>query len=191
MTASTALVLVLAGLLVVLLLAHRSEGTLARAVAEYAVVALLALLLAFAPATRGASGEVTAGVASGSAALGRLAATAWQHAFGQQTTEAPAAPTRPTAQARATRPPGTTRPPATPPTSVPTAAPAAAPTARPAAGSGVPLPVGVGLLAALGLAGAVLVAWRIRRLDQRDPLDLDLGLARLPRRRRRRGRRAA
>jgi hypothetical protein len=190
MTVPTALVLVLAGLLVVLLVAHRSEGTLARAVAEYAVVALLALLLAFAPATRGAAVGVTAGVASGSAALGRLAASAWQRAFGQETpTEAPAvaAPTRPAAPARARRPPRTTRPPATSSASVPAAAPA--PAARPSGRSGVPLPVGVGLLAALGLAGAVLVAWRIRRLDQRDPLDL--GLARLPRGRRRRSRRAA
>jgi hypothetical protein len=182
MTAPTVLVLVLAGLLVVLLLAHRSEGTLARAVAEYAVVALLALLLAFAPATRDASTGMAAGVSSGSAALGRLAASAWQRAFGQETPANPAAaePTRPTAQAtaRASRPPRTTRPAAIPPTSVP------APATRPAARSGVPLPVGVGLLAALGLAGAVLVAWRIRRLDQRDPLDL--GLARLPRGRRRR-----
>jgi hypothetical protein len=188
MTAPTVLVLVLAGLLVVLLLAHRSEGTLARAVAEYAVVALLALLLAFAPTTRGASAGMAAGVTSGSATLGRLAASAWQHAFGQQPTEAPAAaePTRSAATATATRPPRTTRPPATPPTSVP--APAAAPAARPAAGSGVPLPVGVGLLAALGLAGLVALAWRIRRLDQRDPLDP--GLARLPHRRGRR-RRAA
>jgi hypothetical protein len=188
MTVPTALVLVLVGLLVVLLLAHRSEGTLARALAEYAVVALLALLLAFAPATRGASAGMVAGVTSGSASLARLAASAWQHAFGQAATQAPAAaePTRPVATARASRPPRTTRPPATPPTSFPEPAPA--PNARRAAGSGVPPPVGVGLLAALGLAGAVLVAWRIRRLDQRDPLDL--GLARLPRGRGRR-RRAA
>jgi hypothetical protein len=180
MTAPTALVLVLAGLVVVLLVAHRSEGTLARAVAEYAVVAVLALLLAFAPATRGASAGMAAGVGSGSAALGRLAASAWQRAFGQEPTEAPAAaePTRPAATATGSRSPRPTRPPATPPTSIPAAA------AAPAAGSGVPLPVGVGLLAALGLVGAVLLAWRIRRLDQRDPLDL--GLARLPR-----GRRAA
>jgi hypothetical protein len=189
MTAPTALVLVLAGLLVVLLLAHRSEGTLARAVAEYAVVALLALLVAFAPATRDASAGMVAGVTSGSASLARLAASAWQHAFGQQPTEAPAVsePTRPAATAKATRPTRPTRPPATLPTSVPEPAPA--PAARPAAGSGVPLPVGVGLLVALGLVGAVLLAWRIRRLDQRDPLDL--GLAPLPRGRRRRGRRAA
>jgi hypothetical protein len=187
MTAPTALVLVLAGLVVVLLVAHRSEGALARAVTEYAVVALLALLLAFAPATRDASAGMVAGVSSGSAALGRLAASAWQRAFGQEPPEAPAAaePTRPAATARATRPPRPTRPPATPPTSVPDPAPAPALAARP----GVPLPVGVGLLAALGLTGAVLVAWRIRRLDQRDPLDLDL--ARLPRGRGRRRRRAA
>jgi hypothetical protein len=184
MTAATVLVLVLAGLLVVLLVTHRSEGTLARAVAEYAVVAVLALLLAFSPATRDASAGMVAGVTSGSAALARLAASAWQHAFGQPATEAPAAvePTRPAAKARAGGPPRTT-----PPTSEP--APAAAPAARPAAGSGVPLPVGVGLLVAVGLAGAVLLAWRIRRLDQRDPADLSL--ARLPRGRRRRGRRAA
>jgi cobalamin biosynthesis Mg chelatase CobN len=182
MTAATALVLVLAGLVMVLLLAHRSEGTLARALAEYVVVALLALLLAFAPATRAASAGTVAGVTGGSASLARLAASAWQRAFGQQASDAPAAaePTQPAA--RATRPPRTTLPPVTPQTSVPAPAPA------PAARSGVPLPVGVGLLAAVGLVGAVLLAWRIRRLDQRDPLDL--GLARLPRRRGRR-RRAA
>jgi hypothetical protein len=185
MTAPTVLVLVLAGLLVVLLLAHRSEGTLARALAEYAVVALLALLLAFTPATRDASAGMAAGVSSGSAALARLAASAWQRAFGHPATGTPAAaePTRPTATARATRPTRTTRP-ATPPTSTPT--PAATP--APAARSGVPLPVGVGLLVAIGLVGLVALAWRIRRLDQRDPLDL--GLARLPRGRGRR-RRAA
>jgi hypothetical protein len=190
MTAPTVLVLLLAGLLVVLLVAHRSEGTLARAVAEYAVVALLALLLAFAPATRAASAGMVAGVTSGSAALARLAASAWQRAFGQPATDIPAAaePTRPAATARPTRPPRTTRL-ASPPTSTPTPAATPAPAARPAARSGVPLPVGVGTLVALALAGAVLLAWRIRRLDQRDPADL--GLARLPRGRRRRGRRAA
>jgi hypothetical protein len=179
MTAPTALVLVLAALLVVLLVAHRSEGTLARAVAEYAVVALLALLLAFTPATRDASAGMVAGVSSGSASLARLAASAWQRAFGRQVTEAPAAaaPTRPAATAKATRPPRASLP-ATPPTSLP----AAAPTARPAAGSGVPLPVGVLLLAGIGLVGLVALAWRIRRLDRRDPVDL--GLARLPRGRR-------
>jgi hypothetical protein len=144
MTAPTALVLVLAGLLVVLLVAHRSEGTLARAAAEYTVVALLALLLAFTPATRDASAGMAAGVTSGSAALARLAVSAWQRAFGEQATEAPAAaePARPAAPATATRPSRSTQTPATPPTSAP--ASAAAPAARPAAGSGVPLPVGWG-----------------------------------------------
>jgi hypothetical protein len=186
MTVPTALVLVLAALLVILLVAHRAEGTLARAVAEYTVVALLALLLAFTPATRDASAGMAAGVASGSASLARLAASAWQHAFGQEPTEVPVAaePTRPAATATATRPPRASLP-AAPPTSLPAAAPAA----RPAAGSGVPLPVGVLLLAGIGLVGLVALAWRIRRLDQRDPVDL--GLARLPRGRRRRSRRAA
>jgi len=171
MTATTVLVLVLAGLLGVLLLAHRTEGTLARALAEYAVVAVLALLLAFAPATRSASAGVTAGVTSGSASLGRLAADAWQRAFGdQQAAGAPAAP-------EPTRPaPSTAARPATPPTSTPTPAPAAR--------SGVPLPAGVGLLVGVALAGLVALAWRIRRLDHHDPLEL--GLARLPRGRRRR-----
>jgi hypothetical protein len=184
MTAPTVLVLVLAGLVVVLLVAHRSEGTLARAVAEYAVVALLALLLAFAPATRGVSAGMVAGVASGSAALGRLAASAWQHAFGQETPVAPAAaaPTRPAATARPTGPPRPTHP-ATPSTSGPAPAPA------PAGRSGVPLPVGVVVLAGVALVGLVALAWRIRRLDQRDPHDL--ALTRLPRGRRRHRRRAA
>jgi hypothetical protein len=47
MTAPTALVLVLAGLLV----AYRTERTLACALVEYAAVAVLALLLAFTIAT--------------------------------------------------------------------------------------------------------------------------------------------
>jgi hypothetical protein len=173
MTATTVLVLVLAGLLGVLLLVHRSDGDLLRAVVEYAVVAVLALLLAFAPATRDASAGVTAGVSSGSAALGRLVADAWQRAFGdRQAAGAPAAPapTRPTP--KATRPPRATRP-TTPPASAPT------PTPAPAARPGVPLPAGVGLLVAVALLGLVVLAWRIRRLDRRDPLEL--GLARLPR----------
>ncbi len=57
----TALLLALAGLLGVLLLAHRADGTLLRAVAEYAAVAVLALLLAFTPATRDASAGMAAG----------------------------------------------------------------------------------------------------------------------------------
>jgi hypothetical protein len=182
----TALVLLLAGLLGVLLLVHRADGDLLRASFEYAVVAVLALLLAFTPATRGASAGVTAGVTSGSASLGRLVADAWQRAFGdRQAAGAPAAaePTRPRAKAasapRATRPPGASRPPAR--------APASAPAARPVARSGVPLPAGVLLLVAVALVGLVVLAWRIRRLDRRDPLEL--GLARLPRGRR--GRRRA
>jgi len=186
MTAATALVLLLAGLLGVLLLVHRTDGDLLRAIFEYAIVAVLALLLAFAPATRGTSAGVTAGVTGGSAALGRLVADAWQRAFGdQQATDAPAAaePARP--KPKAALGPRTARPPrpTTPPASTPTPAPAA----RPAARSGVPLPAGVGLLVGVVVVGLVALAWRIRRLDRRDPLDL--GLARLPRSRR--GRRRA
>jgi hypothetical protein len=180
MTATTMLVLVLAGLLGVLLLAHRAEGTLVRALVEYAAVAVLALLLAFTPATRAASAGVTAGVTSGSAALGRLAADAWQRAFGdRRAAGAPAAPapTRPTP--KATRPPRATLP-AAPPTS----RPAPAPATRPAGRAGVPPSAGVLLLVAVALGGLVALAWRIRRLDRRDPLEL--GLARLPRGRRRR-----
>ncbi|HYT94985.1 MAG TPA: hypothetical protein VEL76_40085 [Gemmataceae bacterium] len=179
----TALVLLLAGLLGVLLLAHRADGTLLRAVVEYVIVAVLALLLAFTPATRGASAGMAAGVASGSARLGRLAAGAWQRATGQQAAGAPAAaePTRPTPTAA--RPPRTTRP------AAPTAStPAPAQASRPAARGGVPLPVGVLLLVAIVLLGLVGLAWRVRRLDRRDALAQ--GLARLPRGRGRR-RRAA
>ena len=177
----TALVLLLAGLLGVLLLAHRADGTLLRAVVEYAVVAVLALLLAFTPATRDASAGVAAGVASGSASLGRVAAGAWQRATGQQAAGAPAAaaPTRPTP--KAARPTRTTRPAAPPASTLP-------PAARPAARGGVPLPVGVLLLVAIVLLGLVGLAWRVRRLDRRDALAQ--GLARLPRGRGRR-RRAA
>jgi len=180
MTATTVLVLVLAGLLGVLLLAHRSDGTLLRAVVEYAVVAVLALLLAFTPATRDVSAGVTAGVTSGSARLGRLAADAWQRASGQQAADAPAAaePTRPTPTAA--RPPRTTRP---------AGRPAPAPATRPAARPGVPAPLGVLLLVGIALAGLVGLAWRVRRLDRRDALAQ--GLARLPRGRGRRRRSAA
>jgi len=178
MTATTVLVLVLGGLLLVLLLAHRAEGTLFRAAVEYAAVAVLVLLLAFTPATRGASAGVAAGVTSNSASLGRLVTGAWRASFDRQ---APATP--------AARQPTRKKAPATRQTTPPRSTPAPAPTARPDARVGVPLPLGVLGLVGLALAGLVAVAWRIRRLDRRDALAL--GLARLPRRRGRRARRVA
>jgi hypothetical protein len=53
--------LVMAAVVVVLLVVHRSEGNLGRTLVEYALVGVLAVLLAATPATAG----MTAGVASG------------------------------------------------------------------------------------------------------------------------------
>jgi len=171
----------LAGLLGVLLLVHRSDGDLIRALAEYAVVGVLALLLSFTPTTRGPSASVTAGVTGGSQLVGRLVADAWHTAFNQQPTTPPAPPaaTRPAAGHRPTAPPGPS-PTSTHPTGTP------APAARPAPRAGVPLGL-LGLVVVV-LGGLVLVSWRVRRLDRDASLGLDLG--RLPRGRRR-GRRAA
>jgi hypothetical protein len=173
MTAATALVLVLTAVLVVLLLVHRTDGDLARAVAEYAVVALLAMLLAFTPATSGATGGLTAGVASGSASAGRLLADAWHAAVTHDPN--PLAPAPPATTAPK---PGHHRQPAR--RAAPTASSAPARASHPSGQhAGVPLRLLLALVVVLGLL--LLAARRLRRLDERDALDL--GLARLPRRR--------
>jgi hypothetical protein len=173
MTAATALVLLLIGVLVVLLLVHRTDGDLARAVAEYTVVALLAMLLAFTPATQGATAGLTAGVTSGSAAAGRLVADAWRAAVTHDPTPTSAAPapTRPKPDsqrpARRVAPPGSTTTPATR-----------------QADRHASVPVGLLLIVLVVLAVLLLSARRIRRLDDLDALDL--GLTRQPRGRGRR-----
>jgi hypothetical protein len=74
--------LVLTALVVVLLLVHRSDGDLRRAVVEYALVAVLAVLLAATPSTAGMTAGVASGVTSGSAKAADLARDAWRAAFG-------------------------------------------------------------------------------------------------------------
>ena len=78
------LLLVLTAVLVVLLLVHRSDGDLGRAAGEYAVVAMLALLLASAPSTAGMTASLTSGVTSGSQVGAGLVAKAWRATFGRQ-----------------------------------------------------------------------------------------------------------
>jgi hypothetical protein len=167
MTAATVLVLVLAGVLVVLLLVHRTDGDFTRAVAEYAVVALLA----FTPATSGASAGLTAGVASGSASAGRLLADAWHAAV---TTNPAPSPAPPATRAAA----GHHRQPAKRASSTRNSTPQPAGRTSDQHAS-VPLRLLLAMAVVLGLL--LLAARRIRRLDERDALDL--GLTRLPRRR--------
>jgi hypothetical protein len=73
--------LVLAAVVLVLLLVHRSDGDLRRAVVEYALVAVLAVQLAATPSTAGMTAGVASGVTSGSAKAADLARDAWRAAF--------------------------------------------------------------------------------------------------------------
>jgi hypothetical protein len=173
-TAATVLLLVLAAVLVVLLLVHRTDGDLARAAVEYMVVALLAMLLAFTPATRDASAGLTAGVATGSASAGRLLADAWHAAITHDPTPTPSPAPPATTRAAA----GRHRQAAKRASSTRNSTP------QPAARTidqhaGVPLRLLLAMAVVLGLL--LLAARRVRRLDERDALDL--GLTRLPRRR--------
>jgi hypothetical protein len=74
--------LVLAAMVVVLLLVHRSDGDLRRAVVEYALVAVLAVQLAATPSTAGMTVGVASGVTSGSDKAAELARDAWRASFG-------------------------------------------------------------------------------------------------------------
>jgi hypothetical protein len=174
------LLLVLVALVVVLLLVHRSDGDLVRAVAEYTVVAVLALLLAATPSTAGLSSGVTAGVTSGSTTVARLVGRAWRAGFpgSQAAPERSTATTRQAGHRPASRPQA--RGPRTPATTTPV--PGRSPAAPGAPGRGLLLGV-LGVLAVL-----VLLARRVRHRDLRLAEELTLPL--LPGRRRRRGRAA-
>jgi hypothetical protein len=184
------LLLVLTAVLVVLLLVHRSDGDLGRAAGEYAVVAMLALLLASAPSTAGMTASLTSGVTSGSQLGAGLVAKAWRATLGREAA-APAGPPETTRPARRSgRPPEASgqRPKATSPPAPGQASPLAPARQQPPTPAG---PGGLVLLAVAVVLGLlVLAARRVRRADLRRADELALPL--LPSgRRRRRGRRVA
>jgi hypothetical protein len=163
------------------LVIHRSEGDLGRAVVEYALVGVLAVLLAATPATAGMTAGVASGVTKGSQQGAELVGWAWRSTFGRPATAAPAV----TKPARTSRAKGKDRPKAAPPRPPAANSPQRAvrlPTAPGAPGRAVLL----GVLG--GLALLVLLARRLRRHDLRraDQLAMPL-LAGLGRGRRRRG----
>jgi hypothetical protein len=155
------LLLVLAAVVVVLLVVHRSEGDLGRAVVEYALVAVLAVLLAATPSTAGMTAGVASGVTTGSQKGAALLGWAWRSTFGRPATAAPPATTQP-ARTHGDRPKAAKdRPKAT---SSPTSTGQPEPTGSPAPGA----PARAVLLAVLGgLALLVLLARRLRRHDLR------------------------
>jgi hypothetical protein len=177
--------LVLTAVVVVLLVVHHGQGDLRRAICEFAVVAVVAVLLAATPSTAGMTAGVASGVTSGSQKGAELVGWAWRSTFG-----------RPAAQAN---PPETTQParkakakakewpnPASSPTS--TSQPETATGSQAAPGA----PGRAVLLGVLGgLVLLVLGARRLRRHDLRRadelamPLLAGLGLARGRGRRRR------
>jgi hypothetical protein len=79
--------LALAAVVVVLLVVHRSEGDLGRALVEYALVAVLAVLLAATPSTAGMTAGVASGVTSGSRAAGSDQARQGIHGEGEGAAE--------------------------------------------------------------------------------------------------------
>src|SRR6266508_5140282 len=93
--------LALAAVVVVLLVVHRSDGDLGRAVVEYALVGVLAVLLAATPATAGMTAGVASGVTSGSQKGAELVGMAWRSTFGRPATAAPPATTTPAPKAKA------------------------------------------------------------------------------------------
>jgi hypothetical protein len=109
---------VLTALVLVLLLVHRSDGDLRRAVVEYALVAVLAVQLAATPSTAGMTAEVAAGVTSGSDKAADLARDAWRAAFGgpakasAPTTTQPGRKAKQRPKATTAQPTGRQRPPA-------------------------------------------------------------------------------
>jgi hypothetical protein len=145
---------------VVLLVVHRSEGDLVRAVVEYALVGVLAVLLAATPSTAGMTAGVASGVTTGSQKGAELVGGAWRSTFGRPAVAAPPATTTPTRNAKATakqRPKATGQPP--PVTSSPQQA------SRPQAPGAPGRAVLLGVLG--GLALLVLGARRLRRADLR------------------------
>jgi hypothetical protein len=87
---------------VVLLVVHRSEGDLGRALVEYALVAVLAVLLAATPSTAGMTAGVASGVTRGSQKGAELVGWAWRSTFGRPATAQPPATSKPTRRATAT-----------------------------------------------------------------------------------------
>jgi len=177
------LLLALAAVVVVLLVIHRSEGDLVRAVVEYGLVAVLAMLLAATPTTAGMTAGVASGVTTSSQKGAELAGWAWRSTFGRPATAAPPATTQPAPKAKDRPNAAKQRPKATNP-------PAAA-TRSPQAPGAPGRAVLLGVLG--GLALLVLAARRLRRADMRRadqlamPLltGLGLGLGRGRRHRRR------
>jgi hypothetical protein len=175
--------LALAAVVVVLLVIHRSEGDLARALVEYALVGVLAVLLAATPSTAGLTAGVASGVTTGSQKGVALVGWAWRSTFGRPAIAEPPTTTRPARTAKAT----TKQRPKTassPPTSTRSPEQASRPPAPGAPGRAVLL----GVLG--GLALLVLGARRLRRADLRraDALAMPLLAGLVGRRvRRRRG----
>jgi hypothetical protein len=175
------LLLGLAAVVVVLLVIHRSEGDLARAMVEYALVAVLAMLLAATPTTAGMTAGVASGVTTGSQKGAELAGWAWRSTFGRPATAKPPATTQPIRKAKAKARPNPAKqgPKATSPPAAATRSPA-----TPGAPGRAVLP---GVLC--GLVLLVLAARRLRRADLRRadalamPLLTGLGLGRGRRRR--------
>jgi hypothetical protein len=110
--------LVLTALVVVLLLVHRADGDLRRALVEFALVAVLAVQLAATPATAGMAAGVASGVTSGSDKAADLASSTWRAAFGPPakasapTTTQPGDKAKQRPKATKDQPTATQRPPA-------------------------------------------------------------------------------
>jgi hypothetical protein len=153
------LLLVLTAIVVVLLVVHRSEGNLGRAVVEYALVAVLAVLLAATPSTAGMTAGVASGVTKGSQQGAELVGWAWRSTFGRHATAQPPATTKParTSTAKDRAKAATPRPPA-----------ASAPEQVVLSPQAPGAPGRAALLGVLGgLALLVLLARRLRRHDLR------------------------
>jgi hypothetical protein len=163
--------LALAAVVMVMLVIHRSEGDLARALVEYAVVGVLAVLLAATPSTAGMTAGVASGVTTGSQKGAELVGWAWRSTFGRPATAEPPATTKPahrsTAKCKDRPKAATQRPSAT--TGSPERA-AWSPEAPGAPGRAVLL----GVLG--GLALLVLLARRLRRHDLRRAEELAMPL---------------
>jgi hypothetical protein len=74
--------LALTAVVVVLLLVHRADGDLRRALVEYALVAVLVVQLAATPSTAGMTAGVASGVTRGGDKVADLARGAWRASFG-------------------------------------------------------------------------------------------------------------
>ena len=103
--------LALTAVVLVLLLVHRADGDLRRALVEYALVAVLAVQLAATPSTAGMTAGVASGVTSGSDKAADLARGAWRASFGGPAKASPPTTTQPGGKAKQ-RPKATTDQPA-------------------------------------------------------------------------------